>query len=145
MRALNFIAEDIGAQTHIINTIVRSNEAHKLFLFNLATKDLESGAKVLLNGLAFKTATDDLRESPNLDLARRLIAAGYELTIYDQNLKPEALLGSNLGYSYSHLPRLGEIIRNSVSGESFDRVIDARGDAATLSVKCDDVVAIDKL
>lgn len=145
VRALNFIAEDIGAQTHIINTIVRSNEAHKLFLFNLATKDLEPGAKVLLNGLAFKTATDDLRESPNLDLARRLIAAGYELTVYDENLDPEALMGSNLGYSYSHLPRLGEIIRNDVSGESFDRVIDARGDAGKLSVKCDDVVAIDKL
>lgn len=145
VRALNFIAEDIGAQTHIINTIVRSNEAHKLFLFNLATKDLEPGAKVLLNGLAFKTATDDLRESPNLDLARRLIAAGYELTVYDENLDPEALMGSNLGYSYSHLPRLGELIRNDVKGERFDRVIDARGDAEKLGVDCDEVVAIDKL
>ena len=54
-------------------------------------------------------------------------------------------MGSNLGYSYSHLPRLGEIIRNDVSGQSFDRVIDARGDAHKLSINCDDVVAIDKL
>jgi GDP-mannose 6-dehydrogenase len=145
VRALNFIAEDIGAQTHIINSIVRSNEAHKLFLFNLATLGLEPGAKVLLNGLAFKQATDDLRESPNLDLARRLIAAGYDLTVYDENLDPSVLMGSNLGYSYSHLPRLGEIISNDVAGQAFDRVIDARGDAAKLAVNCDSVVAIDKL
>jgi len=145
VRALNFIAEDIGAQTHIINTIVRSNEAHKLFLFNLAIKDLQPGARVLLNGLAFKQATDDLRESPNLDLARRLIASGFDLVVYDENLDPEALMGANLGYSYSHLPRLGEIIRTDVTGERFDRVIDARGDAAKLSVDCADVVAIDRL
>ncbi len=145
VRALNFIAEDIGAQTHVINAIVRSNDAHKLFVFNRVSKDLTPGSRILLNGLAFKQATDDLRESPNLDLARRLMAAGFHLTVYDENLNPSALMGSNLGYSYSHLPRLGEIIRSDVTGEKFDRVIDARGNADTLAVECDDIVWIDQL
>jgi GDP-mannose 6-dehydrogenase len=47
---------------------------------------LKPGAKVLMVGLAFKSDTDDLRESPNIDLARKLIQGGYALSIYDPSL-----------------------------------------------------------
>lgn len=145
VRALNFIAEDIGAQTHVINSIIRSNEAHKLFVYTQAIAGLEPGSRVLLNGLAFKQATDDLRESPNLDLARRLLSDEFDLTIYDVSLDPKALHGANLGYSFSHLPRLDELLCSDIAGKSFDRVIDARGDAERLPVVAGSIVRIDRI
>ncbi len=81
------------------------------------------GAKVLMLGLAFKSNTDDLRESPNIDLARKLIQQGYALSIYDPSLKPEHLVGQNLGYAFSHLPKLPDLLvsRGGRGGRSVRR------------------------
>ena len=57
-----------------------------------ANSDLPAGAKVLMLGLAFKSDTDDLRESPNIDLARKLIQGGFAISIYDPSLNPEGLM-----------------------------------------------------
>ena len=77
VRALQYISGDCGAMTPLVDSLIRSNEAHKHRLYEYAVAGLEPGAKVLLAGLAFKAATDDLRESPNFDLARKLLAAGF--------------------------------------------------------------------
>jgi GDP-mannose 6-dehydrogenase len=66
----------------VIDAIIRSNESHKTYLFQLCTRNLKAGAKVLLVGLAFKANSDDLRESPNVNLARRLILGGFKLSVY---------------------------------------------------------------
>lgn len=137
VRALQYIANDIGANTHVIDALMRSNDAHKHFLFTRAVEGLNPGAKVLMVGLAFKSDTDDLRESPNIDLARKLIQGGYALSIYDPSLKPEHLIGQNLGYAYSHLPKLNDLLIDKAAAESgdFDLVIDANGSADGLSLK----------
>ena len=83
LRALQHISIDIGANAHVIDAVTRSNEAHKHFLFTRAVQGLHPGAKVLMLGLAFKSDTDDLRESPNIDLARKLLQNGYAVSIYD--------------------------------------------------------------
>jgi GDP-mannose 6-dehydrogenase len=101
VRALQYIAADYGANTHLVDSLIRSNEAHKHRLYEYATEGLEPGAKVLLAGLAFKAGTDDLRESPNIDLARKLLAGGFDLDIYDPGIQAEKLIGANLGYAYS--------------------------------------------
>ena len=101
VRALQYIAADCGANTHLVDSLIRSNEAHKHRLYEYATEGLEPGAKVLLAGLAFKAGTDDLRESPNIDLARKLLAGGFDLDIYDPGIQAEKLIGANLGYAYS--------------------------------------------
>ncbi|MGO9419175.1 UDP binding domain-containing protein [Roseiarcus sp.] len=137
MRALQYIANDIGANTHVIDALMRSNDAHKHFLFTRAVEGLKPGAKVLMVGLAFKSDTDDLRESPNIDLARKLIQGGYALSIYDPSLRPEHLIGQNLGYAYSHLPRLNDLLVDKDAAQSgdFDLVVDATGSAGTLSLR----------
>lgn len=147
VRALQYIASDVGANTHVIDALVRSNEAHKHFLFAKAVRGLAPGATVLMLGLAFKSDTDDLRESPNIDLARKLIQNGYVVSIYDPSLKPEHLVGQNLGYAFSHLPKLPDLLVNKavVEGERFDVVIDTNGTAANLALKGDNVVDVHAL
>lgn len=118
VRALQHIAADTGSQTHLFDSLLRSNDAHKHHQFLQVTKDLEPGAAVLLVGLAFKADTDDLRESPAVDMARKLLDAGYALDIYDPQLKPESLVGQNLGYAYAILPSIDGLLVNKATAES---------------------------
>lgn len=125
VRALQYIAADCGANTHLVDSLIRSNEAHKHRLYEYATEGLEPGAKVLLAGLAFKAGTDDLRESPNIDLARKLLAGSFDLDIYDPGIQAEKLIGANLGYAYSQLPTIERILveKETTERTSYDRVI----------------------
>ncbi len=110
VRALQYIAADVGANTHLIDALLRTNESHKHHQFTQVTRDLAKGARVLLVGLAFKADTDDLRESPAVDLARKLLEAGYRLDIYDPALTPAQLVGQNLGYAYAFLPAIDTLL-----------------------------------
>jgi len=65
---------------------------------------------IAMLGLSFKMDTDDLRESPNVELAERLIGKGFEVRIYDPIVNPERLLGSNLRYVESRLPHLRRLL-----------------------------------
>jgi GDP-mannose 6-dehydrogenase len=65
---------------------------------------------IAMLGLSFKMNTDDLRESPNVELAERLIGKGFEVKIYDPIVNPERLIGSNLRYIESRLPHLRRLL-----------------------------------
>ena len=125
VRALQNIASDIGAQTHLVDALIRSNEAHKHHQFVQATKGLQRGAKLLVVGLAFKQGTDDLRESPALDLVRKLLDAGMTVEIYDPQIEPENLIGQNLGYARALLPGIGEMLVDAATAQTvnYDRII----------------------
>ena len=129
VRALQHMAVETGSEASLIGSLINSNEAHKAFLFDYCTRGLKRGARVLMLGLAFKDETDDLRESPNVDLAGRLIEAGYDLSIHDPTLNPASLLGVNLTYAASHLPQLSGLLIGSkeVQEGQFDRIIDTNG------------------
>jgi GDP-mannose 6-dehydrogenase len=66
--------------------------------------------RVSLFGLAFKQGTDDLRESPLVLLAERLIGRGYELSIFDRSVNVAALLGSNRSYIDREIPHLERLM-----------------------------------
>ena len=68
------------------------------------------GFRVALLGLSFKQGSDDLRESPYVDLAETLLGKGYEVRIYDPALNPSALIGTNRQYVESKLPHLKRIL-----------------------------------
>jgi GDP-mannose 6-dehydrogenase len=65
---------------------------------------------VALLGLSFKMNTDDLRESPNVELAERLIGKGFDLKIYDPIVHPARLVGANRRHVESKLPHLGRLL-----------------------------------
>ena len=65
---------------------------------------------VAILGLSFKMNTDDLRESPNVELAERLLGKGFDVRIYDPIVNPERLIGSNLRYIEERLPHLRRLL-----------------------------------
>ena len=136
VRALQYIAGDSGAGTPLVDSLLRSNEAHKHRLYEYAVEGLEPGAKVLLAGLAFKADTDDLRESPNVDLARKMLAAGFDLEIFDPAIDADKLVGANLGYAYSQLPTLERILvgKDVADAGPYARVIAANATVRALDL-----------
>jgi GDP-mannose 6-dehydrogenase len=66
--------------------------------------------EVALLGLSFKMDTDDLRESPNVELAERLIGKGFSVRIYDPVVNPARLVGANRRTVESKLPHLGRLL-----------------------------------
>ena len=136
VRALQHLAADAGANAALVDSLLRSNEAHKRFIYEYCTQGLQPGASVLLTGLSFKVCSDDLRESPNVDLAGKLFRAGYALSVYDPDIDPNKLVGQNLGYAYAHLPNLAELLvsREAVEEGHFDLVIDAKGRRESLQL-----------
>lgn len=89
VRAINSLAAQAGVQAPLLGSMLASNAHHKerLAEFVLDT----CGSDVLLLGLTFKDDTDDLRESPLVDLARSIVAAGRNLTIVDPHVNLESL------------------------------------------------------
>lgn len=137
VRALQQISSDVGAHTHLIDSLMRSNEAHKHYLFDLCVHDLDPSSNVLMLGLAFKANSDDLRESPNIDLARKLLQKGFALSIFDPEVEPARLLGQNLGYAYANLPSINKLLisREQLESSCYDLVIDTRNWAKQYSIK----------
>lgn len=140
VRALNYLASDMGANTHMLDSLLRSNEAHKNHQFDAIMRQLpEKGAKVLMAGLAFKADTDDLRESPNVDIARKLLEAGVDLKVFDPKLEPARLRGQNLGYIFSTLPTIDALLVSQEQADAgdWDLVIvsNATGDLLSLEGK----------
>lgn len=143
VRALQHIAADVGANTHLVDALMRSNDAHKHHQFARVTVDLKPGARVLLVGLAFKVDTDDLRESPAVDLARKLLDHGYALDIYDPALTPDKLVGQNLGYAYAYLPTIDTLLIDKVTAESRDYDLVVATNRLIRSVSLKDARVID--
>jgi GDP-mannose 6-dehydrogenase len=117
LRALQRIAADFGANTHLIDSLLRSNDAHKHHQYRRVTDGLKPGARVLIVGLAFKLGTDDLREGPAVDLARMLLDDGYLVEICAPLLEPENLIGQNLGYAVAQLPSLDSLLVDKPTAE----------------------------
>ncbi len=61
-------------------------------------------------GLTFKSGTDDLRESPYVDMAETLIGKGYKLKIHDENVEIARLVGANAKFINTRLPHVSGLL-----------------------------------
>jgi GDP-mannose 6-dehydrogenase len=62
-------------------------------------------------GLSFKAGTDDLRESPLVELIERLIGRGCEVRVFDPLVDPTTIVGANRAFARAHLPHIARLVR----------------------------------
>jgi GDP-mannose 6-dehydrogenase len=109
LRATMYLAKQKDVDLPMHAGILASNREH----IELAIRKVMASGKrrVGLIGLAFKTGTDDLRESPLVLLAEHLIGKGLSLLVHDPDVHLSSLLGANRRYIEQHLPHIGALIR----------------------------------
>jgi GDP-mannose 6-dehydrogenase len=91
--------------------LLGSNEAHVDRAYDMIARD--GRRKVALFGLAFKPGTDDMRDSPLVTLAERLLGKGFDLAIYDNFVKVSRLLGKNKEFIDREIPHLERLLRDT--------------------------------
>lgn len=130
LRTLTYRARVHGVELPVLDSILRSNRAH----IDLALQRIEEyGAhRIAVLGLAFKHGTDDLRESPNLELVERLLGKGYEVRVHDDSVLLTRLVGANREYLMRTLPHVARYVVEDLDEalDGADVVVVAQGNAA---------------
>jgi GDP-mannose 6-dehydrogenase len=111
MKALKTIAHDNYINCHLIESIERSNEYQKEIVYE-QIKNLNV-ANLGFLGLSFKADTDDLRNSPILDIIERLLGKGYSIKIYDKNVHFSQLMGANKEYILNKIPYISKFVTDN--------------------------------
>jgi GDP-mannose 6-dehydrogenase len=108
VRALTYQGRLLDVDTPVLGSILGSNQVHIAHALSMIRAT--GRRRVGLLGLSFKEGTDDLRESPIVTLAEQLIGKGYELLVYDKNVRLASLLGANREYILNHIPHIGRLM-----------------------------------
>jgi GDP-mannose 6-dehydrogenase len=108
LRALSYQAKIHDLQLPILSAILPSNE---LQIARGVQMIMEKGnTRVGVLGFSFKAGTDDLRESPVIEVIERLIGKGYDLRIYDRNVNIASLVGANKDFILNHIPHISRLM-----------------------------------
>ncbi|HET7304444.1 MAG TPA: nucleotide sugar dehydrogenase [Segeticoccus sp.] len=111
LRSLQRLARVNGVDLPLVGATTVSNE---IAVRTLVDRVLATGyRRVCLLGLSFKANTDDLRESPHLEVAERFVGKGLDVRIYDPIVNPDRLVGANRRYFESTLAHIDRILASS--------------------------------
>lgn len=108
VRALTYKAKSLDVDVPILNAILPSND-----------RQVERGLRMIMDkgnkkvgilGFSFKAGTDDLRESPMVEIIERLLGKGYDLRLYDRNVKLASLIGANRDYILNRIPHISRLM-----------------------------------
>ena len=108
LRALTHKARSLDLDLPILNAILTSNE-----------RQIERGIRMIIEkgkkkvgflGFSFKAGTDDLRESPVVEVIERLLGKGYELRLYDRNVQLASLVGANRDFILNRIPHISKLM-----------------------------------
>ncbi|MBU2478261.1 MAG: GDP-mannose dehydrogenase, partial [Gammaproteobacteria bacterium] len=106
VRALTYKARTLDVDVPILNAILPSNDRQVERGLQMI---MEKGhKKVGVLGFSFKAGTDDLRESPIVELVERLLGKGYDVRLYDRNVNLAKLVGANRDYILNHIPHISQ-------------------------------------
>jgi GDP-mannose 6-dehydrogenase len=112
LRAVVHAGRRADLELPLLESVLPSNESHLGRVFEAI---VASGRRrVAMIGLSFKPGTDDLRESPLVALAERLLGKGLELSIYDPLVEHSNLVGANLEYIEKHVPHLSALLSSDL-------------------------------
>ena len=111
LRALLYSARQADLQLPLLESVLPSNERH--LQRALETVVALGRRRVGIFGLSFKEGTDDLRESPLVELSERLIGKGFDLRIHDPAVSLSALVGANREFIEERIPHLSALMVSS--------------------------------
>ena len=108
LKALKTIAHDHYLNCPLIDSIEQSNEYQKQIVYK-QIMDLKID-RIGFLGISFKADTDDLRNSPVLDIIERLLGKGLDVKIYDKNVHFSQLMGANKDFILNKIPYISKFI-----------------------------------
>ena len=117
VRALMYKARNLDLELPILNAILPSNERQVEIGVRMVMQ--KENRKIGILGLSFKAGTDDLRESPIVELIERLLGKGYDIRIYDRNVQLATLMGANKDYILNRIPHISRLLVKDI-----DKILD---------------------
>jgi GDP-mannose 6-dehydrogenase len=112
VRALVHRARSLDLDLPLIGSILPSNEKQTSRGFEMILQLGKRPVSVL--GMSFKAGTDDLRESPVLEIVERLLGKGYDVRIFDRNVSLSKLVGANRDYLLGMIPHVSSLLVESL-------------------------------
>jgi len=112
LRALLYKGQREDLRLPLLSSILDSNENQVKMGINLITKTKKK--KIGIFGFSFKPGTDDLRESPMVELIETLLGKGYKISIYDKNVSIAKIFGANKQYIEKEIPHISSLMCSSM-------------------------------
>lgn len=134
VRALNDAARRNNVDAPVLANLLNSNESHLRRAIDLVVADGRRNVGVF--GLSFKPGTDDLRESPMVELVERLIGKGFQVKVYDAEVSLSRLIGANRAYINDRVPHIGDLLVDDVNA-----VLD-HADVAVVASRAPEIVEV---
>jgi GDP-mannose 6-dehydrogenase len=134
LRALVYQAKRFDLESHVLNAILMSNATQVQLAIQMI---MRLGKKRIgFLGMAFKPDTDDLRESPLVEVIETLLGKGYSIRIYDRNVSTSRLIGANRRFMEEHIPHLSSLLVESAD------VLAAETDVVVVGYKSPDFIPV---
>ena len=114
MRAITYKAKELDLKLPLLESLMPSNAEH---VDRAVEMVLSTGKKKIAQlGLSFKAGTDDLRESPQVQLIKRLMGEGLDVRVWDEDVSLGRLAGSNRQYIEEVIPHIGSVLSADLEG-----------------------------
>jgi nucleotide sugar dehydrogenase len=108
IRALNYKTKQLDANTPLLESVLESNKIHINRAFDIISSYKKRAIGLI--GLSYKSDSDDLRDSPLVELAEMLIGKGFDLKIFDNNVHYASLFGANKDYINERIPHISILL-----------------------------------
>ena len=129
LRALSYKAKELDLGLPMLESALRSNAVHVDRAIEAVLRTNQR--KIAFLGLSFKAGTDDLRESPQVQMIKRLLGEGCHVKIWDQDVSLGRLAGSNRQYIEEVIPHIGSLLSSE-----FEDVVNS-GEVVIIATKID--------
>jgi len=114
LRAITYKAKELDLKLPLLESLMPSNAEH---VDRAVEMVMSTGKKKIAQlGLSFKAGTDDLRESPQVQLIKRLLGEGLEVKVWDEDVSLGRLAGSNRQYIEEVIPHIGSVLSADLEG-----------------------------
>ena len=134
VRALTYKANSLDIKVPVLESIMDSNRVQ---IDKGLSMIMEKGNRSIgILGFSFKAGTDDLRESPLVEVIERLLGKGYDLKLYDRNVNIASLVGANRDYILNQIPHISKLMVDSIDEvlEHADTIVIGNGDEEFSSI-----------